>query len=202
MIIRTGGRNRATGVALFEADGSFFCELPKLLDGCPDCPPEHRGRVYHTQTGLMACGGTREGGAGNDDGTRGKTCVTFNGGEWVHSKNLTTNRMGHSAWKTSKGVYLIGGREADSKTELITDTGVVLQPFNLKLPHFVGCAIGFEDKVILTGGHGATSRVVVYNESGWVEDLPRLNQYRWEHGCGHYINSDNKMASKNKCNMC
>ena len=195
MIIRTGGRDRATGAALFEADGSFVCELPKLLDSSVNGLPQHRGRAYHTQTGLMACGGTREGGAGNDDGTRGKTCVTLSGGEWIHSKNFTYNRMGHSAWKTRKGVYLIGGRNTETTTELLTDTEDQLQPFNLKYPHFVGCAIGFEDKVILTGGQGAAvSRAVVYNESGWVDDLPNLNQYRSEHACGHFINSDNKMA--------
>ena len=199
LIIRTGGRDRATGVALFKSDGSFICELPKLLDNTPGSENEsHRGRSYHTQSGLMACGGAREGAAWNDDGTRGKTCVTFSKGKWINSANTTYNRMGHSAWKTSKGVYLIGGSlgfaQGDRITELVTESGVQLQPFNLKYPHFAGCAIGLKDKVILTGGHGAVSKVAVYNEAGWIEDLPNMNQYRWEHGCGHFINSDKKMA--------
>ena len=39
-----------------------------------------------------------------------------------------------------------------------------------------------------------TSRVSVYNEGGWVKDLPSLNLGRSNHGCGHFVNTDNKMV--------
>ena len=39
-----------------------------------------------------------------------------------------------------------------------------------------------------------SSLVSVYNVDGWVEDLPKLNMGRYYHGCGHYINSANKMV--------
>ena len=51
--------------------------------------------------------------------------------------------------------------------------------------------------MILTGGvhHGnASTRVTIYNIYGFVEDKPPLNTGRFYHGCGHYINSDNKMV--------
>ena len=36
--------------------------------------------------------------------------------------------------------------------------------------------------------------VSVYSSSGWIEDLPDLLQGRSSHGCGHYINDDNRMV--------
>ena len=40
-------------------------------------------------------------------------------------------------------------------------------------------------------------RVSVYNEEGWVEDLPSLNLGRSNHGCGHFMNADYKMVYEN-----
>ena len=36
------------------------------------------------------------------------------------------------------------------------------------------------------------SRVTAYNNDGFVADLPSLNQARSDHGCGHFVNSENK----------
>ena len=36
--------------------------------------------------------------------------------------------------------------------------------------------------------------VTVYNEQGWVEELPTLIIARDQHACGHFINSDNKVV--------
>ena len=51
-------------------------------------------------------------------------------------------------------------------------------------------------QVIITGGRYSNvgRRVSVYNEQGWVEDWPSLNKWRYDHGCGHFINSDNKLV--------
>ena len=49
-----------------------------------------------------------------------------------------------------------------------------------------------EDKVIITGGAlsgflVASDKATIYNDNGFVEDLPFLNIGRWGHACGHYI---------------
>ena len=52
-----------------------------------------------------------------------------------------------------------------------------------------------EDIVILTGGISTKNTVSVYSTDGWVEDLPDLMTGRYWHGCGHYVNNDNKMVT-------
>ena len=62
----------------------------------------------------------------------------------------------------------------------------------------MACAIELEDKVIVTGGYDnqkSVSRVDVYNISGWMMELPHLIRARRQHGCGHYIDSDDRMVS-------
>ena len=47
------------------------------------------------------------------------------------------------------------------------------------------------DYVVVTGGaHDTRSKVTVYSEQGWVQDLPSLIQGRAEHACGHYVHND------------
>ena len=52
----------------------------------------------------------------------------------------------------------------------------------------------FPDKItntlIMTGGQHIGSRVTRYSTSGFVEDLPRLNEGRHNHGCGAYLRED------------
>ena len=54
------------------------------------------------------------------------------------------------------------------------------------------CAIEMVDQVIITGGamslgFVASDKAIVYNDDGFVEELPSLRMKRWGHGCGHYI---------------
>ena len=35
-----------------------------------------------------------------------------------------------------------------------------------------------------------------YNGGGWLEDLPDLNVGRFDHGCGHYVDSNNNNVGK------
>ena len=61
------------------------------------------------------------------------------------------------------------------------------------------CSIQFDDKVIITGGKSQVfnqfrTKVSVYNHSGFVEDLPDLNVRRYDHGCGSYLDENNKKA--------
>ena len=51
-----------------------------------------------------------------------------------------------------------------------------------------------EDTVIITGGQYTESKVTVYNNVGWVADWPELNQGRYDHGCGHFVNTDKKVV--------
>ena len=57
------------------------------------------------------------------------------------------------------------------------------------------CSIQLEDIVILTGGGYTKNTVSVYSTDGWVEDLPDLLTGRYHHGCGHYVNNENKMVT-------
>ena len=57
------------------------------------------------------------------------------------------------------------------------------------------CTIELDDKVIVTGGAINWARVDVYNIDGWVMELPSLIQGRRNSGCGHYVNSDDKMVN-------
>ena len=51
-----------------------------------------------------------------------------------------------------------------------------------------------KEVVILTGGYYTMSLVTVYNNAGFVEDLPSLNTGRMYHGCGHFVNTDNQVV--------
>ena len=54
------------------------------------------------------------------------------------------------------------------------------------------CAIHLEDKLILTGW----DNVHEYDENGFVRELPVYNdQMRYDHSCGHFLNSDNKRVN-------
>ena len=46
----------------------------------------------------------------------------------------------------------------------------------------------------MTGGMETQSRVTAYNEDGFLADLPSLDQGRYNHACGHFVNTDNKMV--------
>ena len=58
------------------------------------------------------------------------------------------------------------------------------------------CSIELKEIVILTGGYSKVthSKVTVYNNEGFVEDWPELNTGRYDHGCGHFVNTDNKVV--------
>ena len=51
------------------------------------------------------------------------------------------------------------------------------------------------EKVILTGGVKTQYDVSVYNTKGFLENWPKLTKGRAGHGCGHYVNTDNKVVS-------
>ena len=67
-----------------------------------------------------------------------------------------------------------------------------------------GCSIELEDKVILTGGvidGEDSSTVSIYDNDGWLRDLPNLQLNRRSHGCGHYFDDRNKIVSWSLSNI-
>ena len=60
------------------------------------------------------------------------------------------------------------------------------------------CTIETEDKVILSGGvleGGESSIVSIYDEDGWLRDLPNLQSARKDHGCGHYFDERDNLVN-------
>ena len=64
------------------------------------------------------------------------------------------------------------------------------------------CAIGFEDKIVVTGGSDNSgtygeplARVTSYTYEGFLADLPEMNEARKAHGCTYFRNNDNKIVS-------
>ena len=64
------------------------------------------------------------------------------------------------------------------------------------------CSIQMEETVIITGGDFKKNQVTVYNTEGWVADWPELNTGRSDHGCGHFVNTDNEVVRQWHCNEC
>ena len=42
----------------------------------------------------------------------------------------------------------------------------------------------------MTGGFRTEYQVSLYNEDGFLKQLPMMNEGRYDHGCGHYINKE------------
>ena len=49
------------------------------------------------------------------------------------------------------------------------------------------CSISLADHVVITGGYWTQTTVSRYNDDGWVEDMPSLNQGRNIHGCTLFL---------------
>ena len=106
----------------------------------------------------------------------------------------------------------MGGESGTLTSELARNDGTVTEGFSLqysirfylnptqkgKLLTFLllrlSCSISDGDSVVVTGGHYSKVNVVRYNESGFVEDLPKLITGRDSHACSWYINSQDKMV--------
>merc|ERR1712227_688024 len=129
---------------------------------------------------------------GGDD-TR-TSCYTFTNGVWTKSHTLRHVRYHHSSWTSPMGIVLMGGGSSYTTTELLRDDGQSTEYFLLKYNTKYACSIQLEETVVITGGSNTMSTASMYSIGGWVEDLPDLLTGRYNHGCGHYINNDNKMV--------
>ena len=90
------------------------CKLPELP----------KGRSWHTQDGPWACGG------GEYNSTQ-RTCDKWGQGSWTRSHSLSVERYGHVSWATSSGVYLMGGENSGTTSELVKEDGTVDDGFPL-----------------------------------------------------------------------
>jgi len=109
-------------------------------------------------------------------------------GKWTLYANTTEQkRKTHSSWVSSSGLVLLGGYAyyATTSAELVPAGG---QIFNLQGRTRLACAIDTKDSVVVTGGisEEVTSGVLRYNLEGFVENLPNMNNKRFDHACGSY----------------
>ena len=125
MIVVSGGQpisSAGTSVELLHTNGSRICSLPDLP----------YSRNAHTQTFMIACGGTAS--------AARRTCHTLtpNSGSWVQYFNLAQDRRGHTAWARSPDsplgvVVLLGGIDSGAATtsEVLQTSGETTPGFNL-----------------------------------------------------------------------
>ena len=116
-IIVTGGQRKAQRkVEILKADGTPICALPDL--------PE--GRYYHTQSGLVSCGG-------NSGPVARTSCVTFQKGVWTKTHQLGKKWLWHSSWSSRKhGIILMQGTYTNKIAEKLTKDGRTKFMFQLK----------------------------------------------------------------------
>ena len=116
------------------------------------------------------------------------------------TQTLETARYAHSSWLSPLGLVLIGGYEYNNNVmnaELL-GTGTIL--FTFEIPLTKACGISQVETVVLTGGtdgivgSGFSPQAVVYNTSGFVEQLPDLVTPRKNHACGSYVDSNNQLV--------
>ena len=126
------------------------------------------------------------------------TCSAFTSGEWKVTHTLDTRRHSHVSWLSPLGIVLIGGVNLDTTSGIRNAqllNGTILFTIDRRLRD--ACGIGLMETVVVTGGGRSFSRstVMVYNTSGFVEQLPDLRTPRRDHACGHYVDSNNQVVS-------
>ena len=115
-ILVTGGADTETSAEVLFTNGSSICELPVMS----------QSKYDHTQSGLIACGGSY------DIDTR--SCIKFKDGSWTTlTDNLVEKRYRHSSWINPDGdILLIGGQYSLTQTEIVYQDGTSIRSFDLK----------------------------------------------------------------------
>jgi len=178
VILVTGGDN---SVEALNSNGTHLCNMPDLPDT----------RYVHSMSGDMLCGGWYT----------GDSCLQYKSGSWIEFPwKLSYGRAHHESWRSPSGeVILMGGWSGDGTniTENVTPLGSS-EGFSLNEKSTsirTSCSISFQDYVVISGGGQAPSKNVnVYNENGWVEELPSHIEARQYHGCGYYNNDDGDLV--------
>ena len=126
------------------------------------------------------------------------TCSAFTSGEWAVTHTLDAGRYAHSSWLSPLGLVLIGGVNIETPSGIRNAqllNGTILFTIDRRLSY--ACGIGLMETVVVTGGGGVYSKntTLVYNTSGFVEQLPDMRTPRRDHACGHYVDSNNQVVS-------
>jgi len=174
-ILVTGGDGAYRDAEILFTNGTSLCSLP-------DMP---QLKEWHTQSGLTTCGGYL---SNINDAL---SCLKFVAGSWTTlTDSLLYPRFDHSSWVTPNGdIILIGGYESPNTTEIVYQNGTSIRSFDLMYETVYACSIELPEMFILTGGQYKNT-VSRYNLSGWLGDLPDLNEGRSSHGCGFFYNED------------
>ena len=93
-------------------------------------------------------------------------------------------------WDSPSGLIILGGYESPTITEKIEDDGSTTFGFDLVTDTYSACVINLGATMLVTGGgtNDTFTRVTEYSESGYVRDLPSLNQPRYYHACASFEN--------------
>merc|ERR1719430_3012103 len=163
-----------TSIEVFDPSTGQSCALPSLDDQ----------RSGHTMEGMTLCGGYYT-----------KTsCITFSFGVWWETSHaLVEARVDHNSWSTSAGTMLLGGWYSPTSTETVMQGEYDGVPgFTLQYNTTHACSIPDKttDTLLITGGLNTTKTVSRYSGFGFLEDLPSLNNGRYNHGCGAYMRED------------
>jgi len=176
VILLAGGVDNS--VEALNSDGTHLCNMPDL--------PGEQTRLTHSMSGDMLCGGW----------WTGDSCLQYKSGSWIEFPwKLLYGRAHHSSWRSPSGeVILMGGWTDESTTENVTPLGSS-EGFEKITSVRRSCSISLQDYVVISGGgegqgQGPYKDVNVYNENGWVKELPSHIEDRMDHGCGYY-NNDN-----------
>ena len=116
------------------------------------------------------------------------------------TQTLETARYAHSSWLSPLGLVLIGGLEYNKNVMNAELLGTRTTLFTFEIPFTNACGISLVETVVLTGGtdgqfsNGFSPQAVVYNTSGFVEQLPDLMLPRKNHACGNYVDSNNQLV--------
>jgi len=176
VILVVAGDYYDISVEALNSNGTRLCDMPDLPDK----------RFVHSISGDMLCGGwyTLD------------SCLQYKSGSWIqYPWKLLYPRAHHLSWRSPSGkVFLFGGWFKQNITEYVTPSGSSEGfPLNDRSIN-VACSISFYDYVVISGGAGAPQSVNVFNENGWVKELPSHIEGRWYHGCGHYNNDEGKLV--------
>jgi len=182
ILISGGGPDQSQfSVEIFDHKTGQSCALPPL--------PMKRSE--HSMNGMTICGGYIS--------TTTIDCINFSSGEWVTSHALAEPRYWHCSGSTSEGIMLLGGDYSghEKTSETVVPGEFDSQPgFSLQYSTRRACSISdyTTDTVIITGGWYAMSTVTRYDISGFLEDLPSLNEGRDNHGCAAFSREDSTLA--------
>jgi len=114
--------------------------------------------------------------------------------KWTIYAEINSAKKEHVSMTTPNGILLLGGNARKGVDLVKPDGSVKREIFNLERLIDQGCGIIDEDTIIITGGGYYGSNVVDrYNNQGFVEKLPELNEVRTSHGCGYFYRDGKKV---------